>query len=98
MTTRTVQLSRLALSAAAGISIFITAGAALAADFLPPGARYAPPPGAYPGAVVVPSPYVAPGPVPYAAAPVIVNPVYVNPLTGRRCTYEPSGWHWCWTP
>jgi hypothetical protein len=27
---------------------------------------------------------------PYAAV--------VNPYTGRWCTFEPSGYHWCWTP
>ena len=24
--------------------------------------------------------------------------VIVNPNTGRWCTFEQSGWHWCWTP
>jgi hypothetical protein len=32
----------------------------------------------------------APGPVP--------GSVIVNPTTGRWCRFEPSGWHWCWTP
>jgi hypothetical protein len=31
-----------------------------------------------------------PGPVP--------GSVIVNPNTGRWCTFEPSGWRWCWTP
>ena len=31
-----------------------------------------------------------PGPVPGA--------VIVNPVTGRWCTTEPSGYQWCWTP
>jgi hypothetical protein len=22
----------------------------------------------------------------------------VDPATGRWCTIEPSGWHWCWRP
>ena len=22
----------------------------------------------------------------------------IDPATGRRCTIEPSGWHWCWKP
>jgi hypothetical protein len=61
----------------------------------------------YPG---VPYPY--PG-APYPAPPVVVAPtpyggayipgpypgsVVVNPYTGRWCTFEPSGWRWCWTP
>jgi hypothetical protein len=24
--------------------------------------------------------------------------VTVDPVTGRQCTIEPSGWHWCWRP
>jgi hypothetical protein len=35
-------------------------------------------------------PGYGPGPVP--------GSVIVNPATGRWCTFEPSGWHWCWTP
>jgi hypothetical protein len=31
-----------------------------------------------------------PGPVP--------GSVVVNAYTGRWCTIQPDGWHWCWTP
>jgi hypothetical protein len=47
---------------------------------------------------------VAPGPVVVAPAPpaVYVDPyasaTVVDPRTGRRCTIEPSGFRWCWTP
>jgi len=47
-----------------------------------------------------PAPYVA-APAPYGGA-YIQGPhpgsVVVNPYTGRWCTFEPNGWHWCWTP
>jgi hypothetical protein len=41
-------------------------------------------------AVAVGGPGYGPGPVP--------GSVIVNPATGRWCTFEPSGWRWCWTP
>jgi hypothetical protein len=66
--------------------------------------------GAY-AQIVVPAPYY---PAPYYSAPPIIvapapygggyipgpypGPVVVNPYTGRWCTFEPSGWRWCWTP
>jgi len=31
-----------------------------------------------------------PGPVP--------GSFVVNAYTGRWCTFQPDGWHWCWTP
>ncbi|HEY1745938.1 MAG TPA: hypothetical protein VGG11_04125 [Xanthobacteraceae bacterium] len=44
--------------------------------------------------VVAASPYYGagyvPGPVP--------GSVVVNAYTGRWCTFQPDGWHWCWTP
>jgi hypothetical protein len=46
-----------------------------------------------PQVVVAPAPYggaYIPGPYPGSAV--------VNPYTGRWCTFEPTGWHWCWTP
>jgi hypothetical protein len=63
-----------------------------------PDARYLAPPVVVapvpaPPIVVVPSPYgmaYIPGPYP--------GSVVVNPYTGRWCTFEPSGWHWCWRP
>jgi hypothetical protein len=55
------------------------------ADPAPPPVVVAP----LPPAVVAPAPvYVEP------AMPVTV----VDPRTGRRCTIEPSGYRWCWTP
>jgi hypothetical protein len=47
-------------------------------------------------AVVAPAPYVGPG-FGYGPGPV-PGSVIVNPVTGRWCTFEPSGWQWCWTP
>jgi hypothetical protein len=58
------------------------------------GAPYPPPVVAMPvPAAVAPAPYgtaYIPGPYP--------GSVVVNPYTGRWCTFEPSGWHWCWRP
>jgi hypothetical protein len=35
----------------------------------------------------------------YAAAPSRgPNAMVVNPVTGRWCRTEPSGFQWCWTP
>jgi len=53
--------------------------------------------------------YIAePAPVIVTPAPsaVYVEPGYsqsagvtvIDPRTGRRCTMEPSGYRWCWTP
>jgi hypothetical protein len=42
---------------------------------------------------VAPAPYVAgyvPGPYP--------GSYVVDAYTGRWCTFQPDGWHWCWTP
>jgi hypothetical protein len=66
-----------------------------------PGAPYAYPGGPYPySGAPYPAPPVA-APAPYGGA-YIQGPypgsVVVNPYTGRWCTFEPSGWHWCWTP
>ena len=69
------------------------------APYLYPGAPYyvepqvvvAPPP--VPPTVLAPAPYGGA----YIAGPYPGSAV-VNPYTGRWCTFEPSGWHWCWTP
>jgi hypothetical protein len=65
------------------------------AQIVYPGARYPAPP------VVVAAPPIVVAPAPYGGA-YIPGPypgsVVVNPYTGRWCTFEPSGWHWCWTP
>jgi hypothetical protein len=50
-----------------------------------------------------PGPYYGPGPAPaYGPGNVVVPPgagaTVVNPVTGRWCRIEPSGWRWCWTP
>jgi hypothetical protein len=46
--------------------------------------------------VAAPAPYGGPGygygPEPYA------DTVIVNPVTGRWCRTEPTGYRWCWTP
>jgi len=63
--------------------------------------------------IIAPTPYPA-GPAIVAPAPTYVTPRYnygyvyvpspytsatvVNSYTGRRCTIEPSGYRWCWTP
>ena len=53
----------------------------------------APPPGP---AVAAAAPYGGPGygygPGPYP------DTVVVNPVTGKWCRTEPSGFQWCWTP
>lgn len=58
-----------------------------------PGALYQVPP-----AVVAPAPSIVVAPSPYGGAYIYGGPVVVNPYTGRWCTFEPNGWHWCWTP
>jgi hypothetical protein len=49
-----------------------------------------------PYGVAAPAPYGGPGygygPEPYA------DTVIVNPVTGRWCRTEPTGYRWCWTP
>ena len=61
---------------------------------VPYGGLYlAAPVGVAPGPLVAPGPYYGgymPGPYP--------GSVVVNPVTGRWCTIQPDGWHWCWTP
>src|ERR1700733_5193151 len=49
---------------------------------------------------------VGAAPVGFAAAPYggaympgpYPGSVVVNAYTGRWCTLQPDGWHWCWTP
>ncbi len=68
------------------------------APYLYPGPPYVEPqavvaPMPLPPVMVAPAPYgeaYIPGPYPGSAV--------VNPYTGRWCTFEPNGWHWCWTP
>jgi hypothetical protein len=60
------------------------------------------------GAPYFPPPVVAPPPGPVVVAPAPDGGAYmpgpypgsiiVNPYTGRWCTFQPDGWHWCWTP
>jgi len=67
---------------------------------------YAPGPATYVGG---PAPAYGPGPAVAAAAPYggpgygygpgpDPNSVIVNPVTGRWCRTEPTGYQWCWTP
>jgi hypothetical protein len=78
---------------AAGVAVGAAVGAAAV------GAAAAPPPPApvpVGPAVAGPAPVVGPGygygPGPYPDA------VIVNPVTGRWCRTEPSGYQFCWTP
>jgi hypothetical protein len=51
-------------------------------------------------AVAPPATVVAP-PYDYAYVPGYAEPTtttVVNYRTGRRCTVEPNGYRWCWTP
>ena len=47
-----------------------------------------------------PAPYVGPGYVkaPYAGPGYYVEPVVVDPVTGRRCRIEADGYRFCWIP
>lgn len=49
---------------------------------------------------VAPAPFFAAAP--YYGAGYVPGPVpgsvVVNAYTGRWCTFQPDGWHWCWTP
>jgi hypothetical protein len=61
----------------------------------------------YPG-YLAPPVFVAPVPPPIVVAPPPYGMGYipeaypysavVNPYTGRWCTFEPSGYRWCWRP
>jgi len=73
------------------------------AQIVYPGSPYMYPSAPY----FAPQVVVTPAPVPPAVAPPYggayipepyPGPVVVNPYTGRWCTFQPSGWHWCWTP
>jgi hypothetical protein len=80
---------RILTGAIAALAMAVSSGAhaqwIYAADSAPPPVVVAPPP---PAVVVAPAPvYVEPAPV-----------TVVDPRTGRRCTMEPSGYRWCWTP
>jgi hypothetical protein len=71
------------------------------AQIVYPGAPYPAPPAAVVPApaprIVAPAPYVWPNVPGYIPGPY-PGSVVVNPYTGRWCTYESSGWHWCWRP
>jgi hypothetical protein len=85
---------------AAGVAAGAAVGAAAvgaAAVGAAPAAGYVGGPAYGPGpAVAGPAPYGGPGygygPGPYPDA------VIVNPVTGRWCRTEPSGYQFCWTP
>ena len=66
---------------------------------------YGPYGGVYGGGLYMQGPIgVAPvvGAGPYYGAGYVPGPVpgsvVVNSYTGRWCTMQPDGWHWCWTP
>jgi hypothetical protein len=86
----------------------VATGAAVGAGayYGTPGAYYGVPGGGYStaaevapasaAAVVAPAPYAAPG-YGYGPGPE-PGSVIVNPVTGRWCRTEASGWQWCWRP
>jgi hypothetical protein len=84
--------------AIASVGIVATAvGVGVAnAQYAPAPPAYTPPPAYGPSPTYTPSPRGGPGygygPGPYPGA------VIVNPVTGRWCTTEPSGYQFCWTP
>jgi hypothetical protein len=77
---------RAATGAAVGVA---TTGAYVGASAPAPYTR------AYVGASA-PAPYY--GPVAAGYGPGPGGAIVVNPVTGRSCTTEPSGFQWCWTP
>jgi hypothetical protein len=87
---------RTAAGVVAGAAVGAAAAGAAAVG-VAPGAGYVGGPAYGPGpAVAGPAPYGGPGygygPGPYPDA------VIVNPVTGRWCRTEPSGYQFCWTP
>jgi len=106
-TRRAVRRGAVVTGAAVGAGGVVGAGVyAPGAYYGTPGAYYGVPGGGYstaaevapPGAaaVVAPAPYAGPG-YGYGPGPE-PGSVIVNPVTGRWCRTEPSGWQWCWTP
>jgi hypothetical protein len=92
--------------AVAGLALLgVTGAGAQAQDYpYPYAAPYASPyAGMYLAAPAVGvGPAIAPaapygGGVAYMPGPVPGSYV-VNAYTGRWCTFQPDGWHWCWTP
>ena len=82
--------------AAAGVAVgTATVGAATTGTYVaasgpaPDGPGYGPVAAGYGYGPVVAAGY-GPGPAPASAV--------VNPVTGRWCTTQPSGYQWCWTP
>jgi hypothetical protein len=63
-------------------------------------------PSAYGGLYLAAPVGVAPAPIAVAPAPYVAGYVpgpypgsyVVDAYTGRWCTFQPDGWHWCWTP
>jgi hypothetical protein len=85
--------------AVAGLALAGVTGAN-AQDYPVPYGAFYPYAGLYMAAPVGvgPAPVVAPA---YAGAYVpgpYPGSVVVNAYTGRWCTFQPDGWHWCWTP
>jgi hypothetical protein len=87
--------------AVAGLALLGVTGAN-AQDYPYPYPYAAPYAGMYLAAPVgfAPAPVVV-APAPYAGAYVsgpVPGSFVVNAATGRWCTFQPDGWHWCWTP
>ena len=87
-----------------GAVVVVPSPYAVPTPYAVPGDAYAyvPPPGGY---VTVPQAGVyatVPQPDVYATVPqpgfYATSATVVDPRTGRRCTIEPSGYRWCWTP
>ena len=89
----------------AAVALLGVTGAKAQSDYPPPyAAPYAAAP--YAGMYLAAPVGVAPAPVVVAPAPYggayVPGPYpgsfVVDAYTGRWCTFQPDGWHWCWTP
>jgi hypothetical protein len=82
--------------AATGAAVGATAAGAYVGPSAP--APYSRPVAAGYGPGPVPAPYYGPVAAGYGPGPGPTGAILVNPVTGRSCTTEPSGFQWCWTP
>ena len=90
-----------ALFAIASVGIVATAVGVEAANaqYGAPAPAYNPPPAYGPSPTYTPSPRYTRGGPGYGYGPgPYPGAVIVNPVTGRWCTTEASGYQFCWTP